>query len=162
MKANKKENAEHTILVDLARNDLNRNCSDLALVKEKEVQAFSHVFHLVSEVSGKLNHSSSLKVFGDSFPAGTLTGVPKHRAMQLIDQYESVDRGYYGGAIGIFHPNGDINSAIVIRSLLAKGNKIYYQAGAGIVFDSTPEGENQEVFNKIGSVQLAILKAQEL
>lgn len=154
-----KENAEHIMLVDLARNDLNRNCADVQVEKLKEVQTFSHVIHLVSKVTGKVQEASPLKVFGGSFPAGTLSGAPKYKAMELIDQYETVNRQYYGGAIGFISASGNMNMAIVIRTVLSHNGKLTYQAGAGVVQDSTESGECQEVYNKVRAVELAIQKA---
>lgn len=160
LKNDEKENAEHIMLVDLARNDLNRFCENVQVEKLKEVQKFSHVIHLVSKVSGKLK-SSAIDVFSGSFPAGTLSGAPKYMAMQLIDRYEAENRKYYGGAIGLISANGDINMAIVIRSALSQNNQLTYQAGAGVVLDSTAEGECQEVYNKVRSVENAIAKANQ-
>jgi len=152
-----KENAEHVMLVDLARNDLSRNASDVKLDFFKEVQYYSHVIHLVSRVEGLLppevNH---MKVFADTFPAGTLSGAPKVRAMQLISQIEPYDRGAYGGCIGYVGLNGDLNQAITIRSFVSKGNTLSYQAGAGIVSKSDPATELQEVNNKLGALKKAI------
>lgn len=154
---NPKENAEHVMLVDLARNDLNRSCKDVKVDTYKQIQTFSHVIHMVSKVSGQLNESTnSVDTFGASFPAGTLSGAPKYRAMELIDELEPKKRGFYGGAIGQLAPNGDLNMAIVIRSCLTYQNQLYYQAGAGIVMDSVPELELKEVYNKIKAVQQAI------
>ena len=161
LKSDAKENAEHIMLVDLARNDLNRYCQGVKVQKLKEVQSFSHVIHLVSLVTGQLNSDSSLDVFGGSFPAGTLSGAPKFRAMELIDKYENVSRNFYGGAIGLLAANGDVNMAIVIRTALSHQGKLTYQAGAGIVHDSTAEGECQEVYNKVKAVQTAITKASK-
>lgn len=156
-----KENAEHIMLVDLARNDLNRSCQNVQVEKLKEVQTFSHVIHLVSKVTGHIRTGSSLQTFGASFPAGTLSGAPKYKAMELIDQYEECNRQYYGGAIGLISANGDVNMAIIIRTALSHKHELIYQAGAGVVMDSTAEGECQEVYNKIGSVQTAISKAMK-
>ncbi|MBD3637619.1 MAG: anthranilate synthase component I family protein [Crocinitomicaceae bacterium] len=161
LRTDEKENAEHMMLVDLARNDLNRSCSHVQVERLKEVQTFSHVIHLVSKVTGKVTSDSTLQTFGTSFPAGTLSGAPKYRAMELIDKYEATNRRYYGGAIGMISTNGDINMAIVIRSALSYKNELIYQAGAGIVLDSTEEGECQEVYNKVGSVQQAIQNANQ-
>lgn len=152
----KKENAEHTMLVDLARNDLNIACDDVEVKAYKEIQTFSHVIHMVSKVTGKLREKSVIKPFADTFPAGTLSGAPKYRAMQLIDELESDNRGFYGGAIGQITPHGDLNMAIIIRSALSYQNKLFYQAGAGVVMDSVPQSEVNEVYNKIGAVQKAI------
>jgi anthranilate synthase component 1 len=156
-----KENAEHTMLVDLARNDLNQNCLDVEVTNLKEVQSFSHVIHMVSRVIGKVENSKSLKVFGGSFPAGTLSGAPKFKAMELIDELENSGRGYYGGAIGQIAANGDLNMAIVIRSALSLNGQLIYQAGAGIVQNSSEESENQEVYNKVGAIQQAITNAND-
>jgi anthranilate synthase component I len=161
LKANEKENSEHIMLVDLARNDLNRYCNQVQVENLKEVQSFSHVIHLVSKVTGELNDESSLAAFGGSFPAGTLSGAPKYRAIELIDQYENTSRNYYGGAIGLLAANGDVNMAIVIRTALSHQGKLTYQAGAGIVHDSTLEGECQEVYNKVKAVETAIKKASQ-
>jgi anthranilate synthase component 1 len=158
-----KENSEHVMLVDLARNDLSR-CSDNVKVKTfREVQFYSHVIHLVSEVTGELRADvNPVKVFTGSFPAGTLSGAPKIRAMQLIDEYENRNRGYYGGAIGYFGFDGSINHAIMIRSFLSKDNTLYYQAGAGIVAGSSEESELREVNNKLGALKQAILLAMDM
>jgi len=158
-----KENAEHVMLVDLARNDLSRNASSVRLDFFKEVQYYSHVIHLVSRVEGILppgiNH---IKAFADTFPAGTLSGAPKVRAMQLISQIEHHDRGAYGGCIGYVGLNGDLNQAITIRSFVSKGNTLTYQAGAGIVAKSDPATELQEVNNKLGALKRAIDMASSL
>jgi anthranilate synthase component I len=152
-----KENAEHVMLVDLARNDLSRNTSDVSLEIYKEVQFYSHVIHLVSRVSGKLLPGvNPVRLFADTFPAGTLSGAPKVRAMQLINNIEPTTRGIYGGCIGYIGLNGDINQAITIRTFLSKNNKLYYQAGAGIVAKSQPEDERLEVSNKLGALKTAI------
>ncbi|HEX2395934.1 MAG TPA: anthranilate synthase component I family protein [Bacteroidales bacterium] len=152
-----KENAEHVMLVDLARNDLSRHAENVTVEKYREVQFFSHVIHLVSAVSGKLNDRSDITdMMTATFPAGTLTGAPKFRAMQLIDEYENQSRGYYGGAIGFLDFNGRFNHAIMIRTFLSKGNTLYYQAGAGIVAISDEENELQEVNNKLGALKKAI------
>ncbi|MEO9531385.1 MAG: anthranilate synthase component I family protein [Crocinitomicaceae bacterium] len=161
LKVDEKENAEHIMLVDLARNDLNQTCSKVAVEKLKEVQSFSHVIHLVSKVTGRIQEASSLQIFGGSFPAGTLSGAPKYRAMELINKYENKPRKYYGGAIGLLAANGDVNMAIVIRTALSHKGELKYQAGAGIVYDSTEEGECQEVYNKINAVQTAIKNANQ-
>ncbi len=156
-----KENAEHAMLVDLARNDLSRSCKEVEVDTYKEVQFFSHVIHLVSKVSGKLREGvHPLKVVADTFPAGTLSGAPKHRALQLIDRYEKAARGFYGGAVGFIGLNGDVNLAILIRSFLSKNNKLYFQAGAGIVDASSAESELQEVNNKLGALRKAINAAK--
>ncbi|MGQ7868021.1 anthranilate synthase component I family protein [Sunxiuqinia sp. sy24] len=161
--ADPKENAEHVMLVDLARNDLSRNAEDVTVDSYREVQYFSHVIHLVSEVSGKLPEGANMvSVLGDSFPAGTLSGAPKHMAMQLIDRYENQRRSYYGGAIGFMGFDNSLNHAIMIRSFLSKGNALYYQAGAGVVADSQEENELQEVNNKLAALKKAIEIAKEI
>jgi anthranilate synthase component 1 len=145
------------MLVDLARNDLSRHADNVSVEKYREVQFFSHVIHLVSAVSGKLNDKSDITdMMTATFPAGTLTGAPKFRAMQLIDEYEKQSRGYYGGAIGFLDFNGRFNHAIMIRTFLSKANTLYYQAGAGIVAISDEENELQEVNNKLGALKKAI------
>ncbi len=152
-----KENAEHVMLVDLARNDLSRNCEDVQVDVFREVQYYSHVLHLVSSVSGKLNPDTKIiKLFADTFPAGTLSGAPKIRAMQLIDELEPHDRGPYGGCIGYIGFDGSFNQAITIRSFVSKENTLYYQAGAGIVSKSDEETELQEVNNKLAALKKAI------
>lgn len=158
-----KENAEHVMLVDLARNDLSKNCNKVEVTAYKQVQFFSHVIHLVSIVIGKLKASvSPIRIFADTFPAGTLSGAPKYKALQLINEYEPTQRTFYGGALGIIHFNGDLNHAIIIRSFLSKEQKLYYQAGAGIVIDSKEESELQEVDNKLGALRKAIANAQNI
>jgi anthranilate synthase component 1 len=158
-----KENAEHVMLVDLARNDLSRNASEVQIDFYKEVQYYSHVIHLVSRVSGTLPaDSNSVKIFADTFPAGTLSGAPKIRAMELIHDFEKFDRGIYGGCIGYIGLNGDLNQAITIRSFLSKNNMLYYQAGAGVVSQSKEKSELEEVNNKLGALKKAIHFAEEL
>jgi Anthranilate/para-aminobenzoate synthases component I len=155
-----KENAEHVMLVDLARNDLSRNCRDVKVEFYKNVQFYSHVIHLVSRVSGILNEGSNpIAVFADTFPAGTLSGAPKVRAMELIRDIEKNMRGSYGGCIGYIGLNGDLNQAITIRTFLSKNNILYYQAGGGIVAKSDPQTEVMEVKNKLGALKKAIDKA---
>ena len=152
-----KENAEHVMLVDLARNDLSRNASDVQVEFFRDVQYYSHVIHLVSRVKGTLPENINLiKVFADTFPAGTLSGAPKIKAVQLINETEPHNRGIYGGCIGYIGLNGDINHAITIRSFVSKGNMLYYQAGAGIVSKSEPETELNEVKYKLGALKKAI------
>ncbi len=157
-----KENAEHVMLVDLARNDLGRNCRKVEVKTYKEVQYYSHVLHLVSEVTGQLRkpHNES-QVMADTFPAGTLSGAPKYRAMQLINEYEPHNRGFYGGCIGKIGLDGSVNQAIIIRSFLSKNNRLFYQAGAGVVSESVEEKELQEVNNKLGALKKAIKMAQD-
>ncbi len=158
-----KENAEHIMLVDLARNDLGRCSSEVTVNKLKEVQYFSHVIHLVSNVKGKLNADANpVQVFGDTFPAGTLSGAPKYRALELINEHENQNRGFYGGGIGFIDFNGDMNQAIVIRSFMSMNNTLHYQAGAGIVVSSDEESELQEVNNKLGALTKALKEAEKL
>jgi anthranilate synthase component 1 len=158
-----KESAEHVMLVDLARNDLSRHCEQVEVKAFKEVQYYSHLIHLVSQVSGKLRPGvSSFKIVADTFPAGTLSGAPKYRAMEIIDENEKTKRSFYSGAIGFFGFNGDFNHAIMIRSFLSKNNTLHYQAGAGIVADSIAESELKEVDNKIAALRKAIELAEEL
>src|ERR1700742_4531066 len=158
-----KESAEHVMLVDLARNDLSRHCEQVEVKAFKEVQYYPHLIHLVSHVSGKLlPGTSSFKVVADTFPAGTLSGAPKYRAMEIIDENEKSKRSFYSGAIGYLGFNGDFNHAIMIRSFLSKNNVLHYQAGAGIVAGSIPEMELKEVDNKIAALRKAIELAEEL
>ncbi|MDC8004426.1 anthranilate synthase component I family protein [Aureisphaera galaxeae] len=157
--ADEKENSEHVMLVDLARNDLSRHGSDVKVETYREVQFFSHVIHLVSKVTALKNPDTpTLQIVADTFPAGTLSGAPKHRAMQLLEQYENVNRDFYGGAIGFMDFNGNFNHAIIIRSFVSKDHQLHFQAGAGIVSESNEEKELQEVYNKLG----ALLRALEL
>ena len=158
-----KENAEHIMLVDLARNDLGRHSKKVEVKQLKDIQYFSHVIHLVSNVQGELEDEvNPMRVFGDTFPAGTLSGAPKYRAIELIDEYENCNRSFYGGGIGYIGFNGDMNQAIVIRSFLSKDNTLFYQAGAGIVTASQEESELQEVNNKLGALTKALREAEEL
>jgi len=158
-----KENSEHVMLVDLARNDLSRNGNMVKVENYREVQYFSHVIHLVSKVTGqKKKDIPTLKVVADTFPAGTLSGAPKHRAMQLIETYEPTNRGYYGGAIGFMDFQGNFNHAIMIRTFLSKDHRLYYQAGAGLVAASEPENELQETYNKLGALTKALEIAEDL
>ncbi len=158
-----KENAEHIMLVDLARNDLGRHTTDVRVTSLKEIQYFSHVIHLVSTVEGDLSADANpVRIFGDTFPAGTLSGAPKYKAMQLIDQYENQHRSFYGGALGVIDFDGNMNQAIVIRSFLSQDNTLYYQAGAGIVSASDEELELQEVNNKLGALNRALAEAEQL
>lgn len=152
-----KENAEHIMLVDLARNDLSKNCVEVTVSKYKDVQFFSHVIHLVSKVVGKIKKGvSGYQIFADTFPAGTLSGAPKYKALQLIDAYEPTSRSFYGGGLGIIKLNGDLNHAIIIRSFLSLNGQLHYQSGAGIVIDSVPESELQEVHNKLAALKRAM------
>ncbi len=158
-----KENAEHVMLVDLARNDLSRNAHHVKVDFYKEVQYYSHVIHLVSRVSGDINPDRNpVKTYIDTFPAGTLSGAPKVRAMQLITEIEKHNRGAYGGCIGFIGLNGNLNQAITIRTFVSRGNVLYYQAGAGIVAKSKDKRELQEVNNKLGALKKAVLLAETL
>jgi anthranilate synthase component 1 len=158
-----KENAEHVMLVDLARNDLSRNATNVEVELFREVQFYSHVIHLVSKVTGILPKGANpVRVMGDSFPAGTLSGAPKFKAMELIDRYENQNRGYYGGCIGFIGFDNRFNHAIMIRSFLSKNNTLFYQAGAGIVAASDEESELQEVGNKLAALKKAIVMAKEI
>ncbi len=158
-----KENSEHIMLVDLARNDLSRNGSNVVVEKNREIQFFSHVIHLVSKVTCLLKRDvKSLQVVADTFPAGTLSGAPKHNALKLIDRYEKTKRNFYGGAIGYMDFKGNFNHAIIIRSFLSKNQELNYQAGAGIVADSVPKSELQEVYNKLGALDNALKNAEEI
>ncbi len=156
-----KENSEHVMLVDLARNDLSRNCSNVKVEKYKEIQFFSHVIHLVSKVTGKLK-GSSMQLVANTFPAGTLSGAPKHKAMQLIEKIENTNRTFYGGAIGFMDFDGNFNHAILIRTFLSKNHQLHFQAGAGIVESSTEENELQEVYNKLGALNKALELAEKI
>lgn len=161
--ADEKENAEHVMLVDLARNDMSRNARHVTVEVFKEIQYYSHVIHLVSKVSGQLSEqSSTIQMFADTFPAGTLSGAPKVMAMNLINKYENVNRGFYGGAIGALGFDGSLNQAIMIRTFLSKGNQLIYQAGAGIVSKSEKEKELQEVNNKLEALRKAIRAAETI
>lgn len=161
--ADDKENSEHIMLVDLARNDLSRTTSKVTVEQYREIQFFSHVIHMVSRVSGLLpEDANTIRVLAESFPAGTLSGAPKYRAMELIDTYEKHRRGYYGGTIGNIGLNGDINHAIMIRSFLSRDNTLYYQAGAGIVSESDKQSELREVNNKLAALKSAIEMAENL
>jgi len=158
-----KETAEHVMLVDLARNDLSRRCDVVAVERFKEIQYYSHVIHLVSKVTGQLGADTEpLDVVGETFPAGTLSGAPKYRAIQLIDEYESTQRGFYGGCIGALDFGGDFNHAIMIRTFLSRDNTLYFQAGAGVVAKSVPESELQEVHNKLGALRAALKQAEKI
>jgi anthranilate synthase component 1 len=160
---NEKENAEHAMLVDLARNDLSRHCKDVHVAHFREVQYFSHVIHLVSKVVGRIPPAvGAIKVMADSFPLGTLSGAPKHRAMQLLDQYEPTNRRTYGGSIGLFGFNGDAVLGIMIRSFFSTQRSLSYQVGMGIVHDSVPEQEVEEGNAKLGALRAAVRRASEL
>ncbi len=161
--ADDKENSEHVMLVDLARNDLSRNGNAVNVETYREVQYFSHVIHLVSKVTGKKKAAiSTLKIVADTFPAGTLSGAPKHMAMQLIEKYEKTNRAYYGGAIGFMDFQGNFNHAIMIRTFLSKNHSLHYQAGAGLVAASDPDAELQETYNKLGALNKALEIAERI
>lgn len=158
-----KENAEHVMLVDLARNDLSRNCHGVKVDFYKDMQYYSHVIHLVSRVSGELDAAADpVKAFIDTFPAGTLSGAPKVRAMQLISEYEPHCRGAYGGCIGYIGLNGSLNQAITIRTFVSRNGELWFQAGGGIVAKSDEEYELQEVNNKLGALRKAIMMAEDM
>jgi anthranilate synthase component 1 len=158
-----KENAEHVMLVDLARNDLSRHGSQVKVETYREAQFFSHVIHLVSKVTGKVHdNTATMQVVADTFPAGTLSGAPKHKAMQLIEKYEKTSRAFYGGAIGFMDFNGNYNHAIMIRTFMSKNHELHWQAGAGLVSKSNPESELQEVYNKLGALTKAIEMAEDI
>ncbi len=157
-----KENAEHAMLVDLARNDLSRSCKNVSVESFKEIQYFSHVIHLVSKVSGTLRNADDiLHVVADTFPAGTLSGAPKVRAMELIDAIEPLSRGLYGGAAGFIGFDGEVSLAILIRSFISIHQRLYFQAGAGVVAASVPESELQEVNNKLAALNKALTLASK-
>lgn len=158
-----KENAEHVMLVDLARNDLSRLCDEVTVAHYREVQYFSHVIHLVSEVVGTVRPGTNpFELLAKTFPAGTLSGAPKIKAMQLIDEFEPTARGSYGGGIGFMGFDGSCNHAIMIRTFLSRQNTLVYQAGAGVVAASTPANELQEVNNKLGALKKAIVFAENI
>ncbi len=158
-----KENSEHVMLVDLARNDLSRVCDNVFVKSYREVQYYSHVIHLVSEVNATVRpNSNPFELLAKTFPAGTLSGAPKIKAMQLIDKYETTSRSFYGGGIGFMGFDGTCNHAIMIRTILSKNNTLFYQAGGGIVAASHPEGEFQEVRNKLNALKKAIEAAKEI
>jgi anthranilate synthase component 1 len=161
--ADEKENAEHVMLVDLARNDLSRHGNNVKVEKYREIQFFSHVIHLVSKVTGtKDPNTPTMQVVADTFPAGTLSGAPKHSAMKLIEKYENVNRDAYGGAIGFMDFHGNFNHAIIIRSFVSKDHQLHYQAGAGVVSESVEENELQEVYNKLGALTKALDIAEDI
>jgi anthranilate synthase component 1 len=163
LKLDPKENAEHVMLVDLARNDLSRDSNEVKVETFREIQFYSHVIHLVSKVSGKLKPDvTTMKMVADTFPAGTLSGAPKHKAMQLIDKYERGNRSFYGGCIGFMGFDGTFNHAIVIRSFLSKNNRLFYQAGAGVVESSNEQSELNEVNNKLAALKKAIEFAKQI
>ncbi|GAB3333813.1 anthranilate synthase component I family protein [Hymenobacter humi] len=161
--ADPKENAEHVMLVDLARNDLARHGTQVQVRTLREIQFYSHVIHLVSHVTAELDEGTdTLQVVADTFPAGTLSGAPKHRALQLIDGLEPTARGYYGGCIGHLGFDGNFNHAIMIRSFLSTGNQLYFQAGAGVVAASSVQSELEEVHHKLGALRAALRAATDV
>ncbi|MAN58463.1 MAG: anthranilate synthase component I [Flavobacteriaceae bacterium] len=161
--ADEKENSEHVMLVDLARNDLSRHGANVAVETYREVQFFSHVIHLVSKVTATKNtNTTTMQLVADTFPAGTLSGAPKHKAMQLLEAYENRSREFYGGAIGFMDFSGNFNHAIIIRSFVSRNHTLHYQAGAGVVSESDPEKELQEVYNKLGALTKALELAEQL
>lgn len=161
--ADEKENAEHVMLVDLARNDLSRLCDEVKVEHYKQVQYYSHVIHMVSEVTGKVRPDyNPFELVAKTFPAGTLSGAPKFRAMELIDSLEPAPRSYYGGTIGFMGFDGSCNHAIMIRTFLSRQNTLHYQAGGGIVAASNPASELQEVINKLGALKKAIVAAEDI
>ncbi|WP_421869890.1 anthranilate synthase component I family protein [Marinoscillum sp.] len=158
-----KENSEHIMLVDLARNDLSKSSDNVKVETYKEIQYYSHVIHLVSKVTGQLRQDADpLEIVASTFPAGTLSGAPKYRAMQLIDENENIARGFYGGAIGFLDFKGNFNHAIMIRTFMSKANKLFFQAGAGIVSKSDPKSEVQEVYNKLAALESAMKMAENI
>ena len=158
-----KENAEHIMLVDLARNDLSRGAGQVKIEFLRQIQYYSHVIHMVSRVSACVSENTDiLRLFADTFPAGTLSGAPKVRAMQLIDDIEPHSRGIYGGCVGYIGFQGELNQAITIRSFLSYGNRLYAQAGAGIVAHSSPESELQELNNKLGALMKAVEMSEKV
>ncbi len=163
LRANPKEISEHVMLVDLARNDLSKNSDNVEVETYAEIQYFSQVIHLVSKVNGTIKPDrSGIDLFGDTFPAGTLSGAPKYRALQIIDENENQPRNFYGGALGFLGFSGTVNHSIIIRSILSKNNTLVYQAGAGIVVESSPKGELDEIDNKVRAIRLSIAKANDI
>lgn len=163
LSSDEKENSEHVMLVDLARNDLSRHGSNVKVETYREIQFFSHVIHLVSKVTATKNRqTSTMQLVADTFPAGTLSGAPKHRAMQLLEKYENVNRDFYGGAIGFMDFDGNFNHAIIIRSFVSKDHTLHFQAGAGIVSESDEEKELQEVYSKLGALTKALELAENI
>jgi anthranilate synthase component 1 len=158
-----KESAEHVMLVDLARNDLSRHCKNVEVKSFKEIQYYSHLIHLVSKVSGTLQPgATAIKVVADTYPAGTLSGAPKYKALELLDEYEGLARNFYGGAIGYMGFNEEFNHAIMIRTFMSKNNELHYRAGAGIVADSIAVNELNEVNNKIAALRKALQMASDI
>lgn len=161
LKEDPKETAEHVMLVDLARNDLSRHAREVTVTDYQNIHFYSHVIHMVSKVTGDINEKDKINLIGDTFPAGTLSGAPKYKAMQLIDSYEKSNRSFYGGAIGYLGFNGDFNHAIIIRSILSQGKTLNFRAGAGVVIHSNPDDETQEVYNKTNALRKAISQATQ-
>ncbi len=161
LKKDPKETAEHVMLVDLARNDLSRHAREVEVTDYQNIHFYSHVIHMVSTVTGTIEEKDRIPLIGDTFPAGTLSGAPKFRAMQLIDQYEKSARQFYGGAIGYLGFDGSFNHAIIIRTILSSNNTMQFRAGAGVVVESNLENENQEVFNKTNALRKAIQQANK-
>lgn len=161
LKKDPKETAEHVMLVDLARNDLSRHARDVSVTDYQNIHFYSHVIHMVSKVTGLINEEDKIRLIGDTFPAGTLSGAPKYKAMQLIDQYESSSRSFYGGAIGYLGFDGNFNHAIIIRSILSQGKTLNFRAGAGVVVHSNIDDETQEVYNKTNALRKAINQATQ-
>ncbi len=161
LKKDPKENAEHVMLVDLARNDLSRHAYNVKVEDYQDIHFYSHVIHMVSKVTGTIDETNKVDLVGDTFPAGTLSGAPKFKAMQLIDSYEKSSREFYGGAVGFLGFNGDFNHAIIIRSILSRNNQLEFRAGAGVVIESNLEGEMQEVYNKTNALRKAINQAND-
>jgi anthranilate synthase component 1 len=159
LKKDPKETAEHMMLVDLARNDLSRHARNVTVEDYQNIHFYSHVIHMVSKVTGTINEKDKIQLIGDTFPAGTLSGAPKYRAMQLIDEYEKSSREFYGGAIGYLGFDGNFNHAIIIRSILSRENKLLFRAGAGVVVESNLENETQEVYHKTNALRSAIKQA---
>ncbi len=163
LRADEKENAEHVMLVDLGRNDVGRVCrvGTVHLTALRTVERYSHVMHLVSEVKGRLASGlDSIDVLRAGFPAGTVSGSPKVRAMEIIDELEPARRGPYAGAVGYFDRGGDMEMCIAIRTLMASGRRVSVQAGGGLVYDSRPEAEYQETLNKARAIFTAVAQAE--
>jgi len=161
LKKDPKETAEHVMLVDLARNDLSRHTREVSVTDYQNIHFYSHVIHMVSKVTGVINEEDKINLIGDTFPAGTLSGAPKYKAMQLIDSYEKSNRSFYGGAIGYLGFDGNFNHAIIIRSILSQGKTLNFRAGAGVVIHSDEESETQEVYNKTNALRKAINQATQ-
>ena len=153
------ESEEEMMIVDLAKNDMNNQARSLTVEDYQKIHFYSHVIHMVSKVSGTINEKDKIQLIGDTFPAGTLSGAPKYRAMQLIDEYEKSSREFYGGAIGYLGFDGNFNHAIIIRSILSREDKLLFRAGAGVVVESNLENETQEVYHKTNALRSAIKQA---